>query len=262
MNDDKVIAQKDGPVGSMIFNNPGRRNAVSLGMWERAAAILNDFAGDPAIRVVVLSGAGGKAFASGADISEFERERATADAVARYNATTERTSSALYNLPKPTIAMIEGWCIGGGLALAIACDLRIASETSRFGIPAARLGVGYGVNGIRRLVDLVGPAAAKDIFFTARHYTAAEALRLGLVNAVVPAAALESHVRDYAAMIAANAPLTIAAVKRTVGEVLKDPADRDTLLCERLIAACHASQDYIEGRRAFMEKRQPNFAGR
>jgi enoyl-CoA hydratase len=262
MATDKMLSRKDGPIGSMIFNNPERHNATSLEMWQAADEILQDFANDPQIRVVVLSGAGGKAFVSGADISKFEDERATEEAIKHYNKTSDRMSTTLQNMPKPTIAMIQGWCIGGGVSVATTCDLRVCTEESKFGVPAAKLGLGYGIKGIRRLVNLVGPAAAKEIFFTARHYTAQEALRMGLVNQVVPAGELESYVRDYAATIAGNAPLTVNSVKRIVGEILKDPQDRDLELCDRLVAECFASQDYIEGRRAFMEKRKPNFIGR
>jgi enoyl-CoA hydratase/carnithine racemase len=257
-----MLSRKDSAIGTMIFNNPARHNAVSLEMWEAAGTILEDFAADPAIRVVVLEGAGGKAFVSGADISKFESERASREAVERYNRTTGRVTTLLSGLGKPTIAMIEGWCIGGGVGIAVACDLRIASEEARFGIPAAKLGLGYGMTGISRLCDIVGPAAAKEIFFTARHYTAPEALRMGLVNEVVPAAELAGHVRDCALTIAGNAPLTIAAVKRIVGEIAKDPGERDEALCDRLVAECFASADYVEGRRAFMEKRKPRFTGR
>ncbi len=259
---DKILSEKRGPVGALIFNNPERRNAVSLEMWEAVEATLSDFAKDPAVRVVVLSGAGGKAFVSGADISEFEKQRSTPETVASYNRTSARAHEVLQQLDKPTVAMIRGWCMGGGVALALACDLRVCSDDSKFGIPAARLGLGYRMPGIRRLAEVVGPSAAKEILFTARHYTADEALRLGLVNRVVAGAELEPWVEAYAAQMAENAPLTIAAVKRIVAEIVKDPADRDLEICERLVEQCFASQDYVEGRRAFMEKRRPSFTGR
>jgi len=259
---DKMLMSKDGPVGRMVFNNPARLNAVSLEMWQAAETILEDFTNDPSIRVVVVSGAGGKAFVSGADISKFESERASEEAVKHYNATTERVNAKLQNLPMPVIAMIQGYCIGGGVGIAIGCDIRICSENSRFGIPAAKLGLGYGYKGIRKLMDLVGPSRAKEIFFTAKQFTAQQALIMGLVNQVVPEAELEATVDDYAKTIAANAPMTIAAVKQTVIELLKDPAERDLGRSERMVAACFASEDYIEGRRAFNEKRKPAFRGR
>jgi enoyl-CoA hydratase/carnithine racemase len=259
---DKMLMSKDGPIGRMVFNNPARLNAVSLEMWQAAETILEDFANDPAIRVVVVSGAGGKAFVSGADISKFESERASEEAVKHYNATTERVNAKLQTLPMPVIAMIQGYCIGGGVGLAIGCDIRICSDNSRFGIPAAKLGLGYGHKGIRKLMDLVGPSRAKEIFFTAKQFSAQQALTMGLVNQVVSEAELEATVDDYAKTIAANAPLTIAAVKQTVIELLKDPSERDLARSERMVAACFASEDYIEGRRAFNEKRKPAFKGR
>jgi enoyl-CoA hydratase/carnithine racemase len=259
---DKMLMTKDGAIGRMVFNNPARHNAVSLEMWQGAETIIDDFAHDPAIRVIVVSGAGGKAFVSGADISKFESERASEAAVKHYNATTDRFHTKLAALTKPTIAMIRGYCIGGGVSLATGCDLRICSDTSRFGIPAARLGLGYGYKGIRKLMDLVGPASAKELFFTAKQFTAQQALTMGLVNQVVPEGDLEAFVDDYAKAIAENAPLTVAQVKRTVGELLKDPAERDIALTERLVAECFASEDYVEGRRAFMEKRKARFRGR
>jgi len=262
MPTDKMISRKDGTIGWMIFNNPERHNAVSLEMWQAAADILEDFERDPEIRVVILTGAGGRAFVSGADISKFESERASQEAVEAYNRGTERAHRALEGLSKPTLAMIRGYCIGGGLALAVSCDLRICTEASRFAIPAAKLGLGYKLAGIQKLMSLVGPSFTKEIFFTARQFSAAEAASMGLVNRVVADGELESKVNEYAETIAGNAPLTVASIKRLAGEALKDPADRDLAMCDRIVAECFASQDYIEGRRAFMEKRKPAFVGR
>ncbi len=262
MTTDKMIAQKADGIGWMIFNNPERHNAVSLEMWQAAIEIIEDFLRDDAVRVIVVRGAGEKAFVSGADISKFEDERAEAEAVKRYDEATEGVYSGLLNAPKPTIAMIQGYCIGGGANLAVCCDLRICSDNARFAIPAARLGLGYGYTRVRRLLNLIGPAFAKEIFFTARQFTAEEAMTMGLVNRVVPQAELEPYATDYARRIAENAPLTVGAIKRVVGEALKDPADRDLALCDRLVRECFESQDYAEGRRAFMEKRKPVFTGR
>ncbi|MSP47849.1 MAG: enoyl-CoA hydratase [Alphaproteobacteria bacterium] len=262
MATDKMIARKDGSTGWMIFNNPERHNAVSLEMWQAAETILDDFERDAEVGVIVMTGAGGKAFVSGADISKFESERASEQAVEAYNVTTDRLYQRLGSLTKPTIAMIRGYCVGGGVALAISCDLRICTEASRFAVPAAKLGLGYRFPGVQRLIDLVGPSFTKEIFFTARQFSAAEAASMGLVNRVVADAELEDKVKDYATTIAGNAPLTVASIKRMVGEAMKDPEDRDLEMCDRLVRECFASQDYIEGRRAFMEKRKPVFAGR
>src|SRR6202162_834746 len=221
---DKMLSRKEGGVGTLIFNNPERHNAVSLDMWEAAQGILADFAADKTVRVVVVTGAGGKAFVSGADISKFESERSSKEAIDRYNEVVDKANSAVFEFPKPTIAMIRGYCIGGGVGLALCCDLRICSDNSRFGVPAAKLGLGYGFAGIKRLADVVGPAFAKEIFFTAPQFDTAEALQMGLVNRVRPAAELEAYVSQYAAIIAANAPLTIAAVKLCAGEYAKEPA--------------------------------------
>ncbi len=262
MATDKMLAETDGAVGRITFNNPERHNAVSLEMWRAAKRILDDFARDDAIRVIVLAGAGGKAFVSGADISKFEDERATVEAVATYNADTARVYEALAAVAKPTIAMIEGYCIGGGLALAVCCDLRLCADNARFSLPAARLGLGYPLAGLRRLVDVVGIGFAKEICFTARRFDAAAAAAMGLVNRVAPADELDALVRETAETIAANAPLTVKAMKRVLGEIAKDAADRDHAACDALVAECFASEDYVEGRRAFVEKRKPVFTGR
>ena len=262
MASDNILCEKDGAVGRLIFNNPARHNAVSLEMWEAAERVLHDLGGDDQVRVIVVTGAGEKAFVSGADISKFGDERATAEAVAHYNVVVARALKALHEAAKPTIAMIRGYCIGGGVGLAIGCDLRFCSEGSRFAIPAARLGLGYGIDGVRRLVDLVGPAFTKEIFFTARQFSAQEAAAMGLVNRVVPEAELERLVQDTAEAIAGNAPLTVRSIKRIVDEALADESARDVEACNRLVRACFDSQDYIEGRQAFVEKRKPVFVGR
>jgi enoyl-CoA hydratase len=259
---DKMLARKEGRVGTMIFNNPERHNAVSLEMWQAAAQILDDFATDEEVRVVVLTGAGGKSFVSGADISKFEDERATREAVQRYNAATEKVYSAIATHPKPTIAMIQGYCIGGGLNLAVSCDLRFCSEGSRFALPAAKLALGYGYPGLKRFIDTIGPAHTKDIFFSARQFGAGEALAMGLVNRVVPDAELLSFVQEYATGVAGNAPLTVHAIKQISLEVLKPETERDLSRAAALVARCFASQDYVEGRQAFLEKRKPVFTGK
>jgi enoyl-CoA hydratase len=259
---DKVLARKEGRVGTMIFNNPERHNAVSLEMWQAAARILDDFAKDAEIRAVILAGAGGKAFVSGADISKFDAERGTKEAIERYNAAAEAVYAGLASCPKPTIARIQGYCIGGGLNLAICCDLRFCNEGARFGLPAAKLGLGYGYKGLKRFVDVIGPAYTKDIFFSARQFGADEALAMGLVNRALPDSTLDAFVREYADGIAANAPLTIEAIKRISLEVQKPESERDLTAAAELVARCFASQDYVEGRRAFMEKRKPVFTGK
>lgn len=259
---DKILARQEGPIGYLVFNNPERRNAVSLDMWQAAGEVLAGFSRDDSVRVIVLTGAGEKSFVAGADISKFEDERANADAQERYSKVSSGMRAILRSTGKPTIAMIRGYCIGGGMSLALSCDLRICADDAQFGIPAARLGIGYGMEGLRRLVELVGPSVAKEFIFTARRYKAEQALRMGIVNEVVPAAELEATVRAWAEGMAENAPLSILTAKRVVDELMKDAGERDVALCEQLVRDCGASEDFIEGRRAFMEKRKPVFKGR
>jgi len=261
MASDKVISKKENGVGWMILNNPERHNAISLEMWSAALEIMADFNADPSVRVMVLTGAGSKAFASGADISKFKDERQQADAVARYQETTQKAYEALMNMRVPTVAMIRGYCIGGGTAVAVCCDLRICTENAKFGIPAAKLGLGYGLNRAKPLVDLVGPAFAKEMFFTGRQFDAREAEKMGLVNRVVADDKLDEAIGELTRAIAENAPLTVKCAKLVVGEVLKDAAERDVAACERAVKACFDSADYKEGQAAFMEKRKPRFVG-
>ena len=259
---DKIIAEKAGGVGYLRLNQPEKHNAISYAMWVAIAEVMDSFRVDDAIRVVVMSGEGGRAFSAGADISEFSSNRSTEAQIEAYEAAGRAAYDAVTNFPKPVIARIEGYCVGGGLAVAMCADLRIATDDSRFGIPAAKLGLGYSHKSLRPLVDLVGPTHAKEILFTARRFTAAQAQRMGLVNQVLPRDEIDSFVEDYAKTIAANAPLTVMACKTVVAELAKDPHDRDTELCERVVEACFASEDYREGRTAFVEKRAPRFRGR
>ena len=258
----RIVAGKAQGVGYLGLNQPEKHNAISYAMWVAIAEVMESFRTDDEVRVVVMSGEGGRAFSAGADISEFSENRGTEEQIAVYDAAGRAAYDAITCLPKPVIARIEGYCVGGGLAVALCADLRIATEDSRFGIPAARLGVGYSHAGLRPLVDLVGPSFAKEILFTARRFTASEALRMGLVNRVVPREGIDAIVEDYARTIAANAPLTVKACKTVVAELARDPADRDLALCEEAVGACFASEDYKEGRTAFMEKRKPRFTGR
>jgi enoyl-CoA hydratase/carnithine racemase len=258
---ERMIAEIDGPIGWLTFNNPARRNAVSFEMWEALGVAIDAFEQDPAVRVIVLRGAGEAAFVSGADISQFAERRASAENVAQYDAVSDHSSRLLTECSKPTIAMIQGWCIGGGVGIAVSCDLRIAADDAKFGVPAARLGLGYGAKGVKKLLDLVGVAFTKEIFFTARHFTAEEAKAMGLVNRVVAKADLETMVREYCATIAENAPMTIHALKRTVTELARTSPEADLALCDMLVKECFASADYVEGRTAFMEKRKPVFRG-
>lgn len=244
------------------FNNPGRHNALSVDMWEAVPPLLRLAQHDDRVRLVVFSGAGEKAFVSGADISQFEDMRAAREAVTRYEAMAEEALMSIHDFPKPTLACIRGYCIGGGVNVAISCDIRIASDDAVFSIPAARLGLGYRYSAMKNLVDLIGPGAAKDLFFTARRIDAVEAKSLGLVTRVAAPAALEQLLAEYTGAIADNAPLTVAAGKAITREILKASPELDLALCTSLIRGCFESADYTEGRTAFMQKRKPVFKGR
>jgi enoyl-CoA hydratase len=258
-----LLLEKDGPIGWIIFNQPEKRNAMSQEMWQLMPGYVEDLAGDETIRVVVLRGAGEVAFVSGADISQFKDRRRNMADEAEYRKISVRGGEALAALTKPLLAMIHGYCIGGGVSMAISCDMRIAADDARFGIPAARLGLGYHYRGMEKLMKLIGPAYTKELFFTARtDFSAQDALRMGLVNQVVPKAELETFTRDYALKISRNAPLTMRTAKASVDQLVRPAAERDLALLDKLIAECFNSEDYQEGVKAFSEKRRPVFKGR
>jgi enoyl-CoA hydratase len=259
---DKVLASVENGIGWLTFNAPEKHNALGLEMSEGAMRALDAFASDASVRVVVLKGAGEKAFVSGADISEFEKRRSNAEQAEKYDNQTGGVHRTVREMEKPTIAMIRGYCMGGGLALAAACDIRFATEDSQFAIPAARLSIVYREDFLRWVVELVGPSNAKDILFSARRIKPDEALRMGLINRVVPIAELESTVREYCAKVVENAPLSLRGSKLSINEIGKNEHDQDPELITRLSADCFNSEDFKEGRRAFMEKRKPVWQGK
>jgi enoyl-CoA hydratase len=259
---DSLIVQKKGAVGWITFNDPAKLNAMSYEMWAGLEPALSVFEHDDEVRVVVLTGAGSKAFVSGANISQFDQLRTAADAVAEYERVAEGAQNALFNFLKPTVARVKGYCVGGGLNLALCCDIRIASADSIFFLPAAKMGLGYRFSAIRNLVTAVGPANALDIFLSGRRFDAQEAQQKGLVQMTAPVASFDGVVEDYLEKVAANAPLTLRAGKHMIRQFQQLPANTDIEVMRQLMQQCFDSQDYAEGKRAFAEKRAPQFSGR
>ena len=261
LSTEKMRAYVDDGIGWVVFNNPARHNAVSLDMWQALGLILECFHKDQRVRVIVMKGEGGKAFVSGADISEFDSKRGSAAQKREYAKASGNAHEWIEKLEKPLIAMIQGYCIGGGLAIAMGADIRFSTPESKFGIPAAKLGLGYEFSGLKTLCRLVGSARAKDIMFTARVIDSDESLKMGLINFIVDKDALENKVKEYAKLIGNNAPLTVKAAKAAINEINKDDSERDLNKIQLMVDQCFDSEDYKEGRLAFKEKRVAKFKG-
>jgi enoyl-CoA hydratase/carnithine racemase len=259
---DHVLVERDGTIATVVINRPEMRNAINLGMWGEIARVTEDLSRDEGVRAIVYRGAGTQAFASGADISEFEENRKDAETALSYGRITELAYSAVRLCPKPTVAMIFGFCMGGAMAVAMGCDLRFAAGGSRFGIPAAKLSIIYPIEAVRLLVDLVGPASAKDILYSGRALDAPEALRIGLIQRLVPAAELEAHTYEYLRAVAANAPLSVRGSKAQIQAIAEGLGEEQRGRLADLQLETFNSHDYREGTRAFLEKRPPRFEGR
>jgi enoyl-CoA hydratase len=259
---DPILVEQTGNIATVVFNRPKVRNAISLAMWSEIAAITERLTNDDAVRAILFRGAGTEAFASGADISEFEKNRKDAATSIAYNKIVEDACTAIRVCPKPTVAMMFGFCMGGAMAIAMACDLRFAAEGSRFGIPAAKLSIVYGFDAVQQLVNLVGPAYAKDILYSGRTVNADEAFRIGFVQRLMPAAELEAYTYDYLRTVAGNAPLSVRAAKTQVQAIFEGVTDTHREQMRRLRDQTFDSEDFKEGTRAFLEKRPPRFEGR
>lgn len=258
----EIITRRDDAVVTLLISNPARMNAMSRDMWVQLAEGIRAADADPSVRVVVLRGEGEKSFVSGADISQFASLRASADAQAEYEKAVNAGYGAPIECSKPVVAAIRGICIGGGLGLAASCDVRICSDDTIFRMPAGRMGLGYSPSGVRRFIAMIGAANTADLFMSARKFGAAEAQRIGFVSQVHAPAQFDAAVAEFVQTIAENAPLTLASAKFSIREALRDPADRDPERASAMAKACFDSEDYREGRTAFMEKRVPQFKGR
>lgn len=259
---DFIQCRKDGAVGHIVFNKPEKMNAVCLEMWQAMGDAMDRFESDDEVRVVVLSGAGGKAFVAGADVGKYEQERGDKDAQEHYAQTGEAAMQKIYRSRKVTVAAIDGYCIGGGVSIALVCDLRYCSAKSSFGQPAMNIGIGYRYSSLRRMVDIIGYGAAKDMLLAGLRLSAEEAYVKQLVGRVLPDEKFWPWMDELVANLAVGAPLTAEDIKYTLWTYAQDEAVRDTARCEELFQVCYASADYKEGIRAFAEKRKPVFVGR
>jgi len=261
VSEGRLLVERRGAVGWIVFDQPAKRNAINTAMWRGIPTAMAQFDADPQVRCVAFRGAGTEAFAAGADISEFEKIRSQNAAISEYDGLLDKVLHSIQDSRKPSLAMIHGFCMGGGLEVALACDLRYCGGGAQFGIPAAKLGLAYNVEGHKRLLETVGHARAREIMFLGKRYGAQQALDMGLVHEVVDDAKLESHVAEILDTLARNAPLSIANSKTIIEEYAKSVGGPDAARMQAAIERCAKSADYKEGRRAFMEKRKPAFRG-
>src|SRR5689334_19897615 len=257
-----LAVEKRGAVGWLVFNQPAKKNAINDAMWRAIPPAMAEFERDAQVRCVVFRGAGSEAFAAGADISQFESVRSDRAAIAEYDDLLDRVLHSIQDSLKPSVALIHGFCLGGGLEIALACDLRYCGSSAQFGIPAAKLGLAYNIEGHKRLLETVGHARAREIMFLGRRYGGEEAAAIGLVHRVLDDAELERHVGEVIATLCDNSPLAIANSKTIIEEYVKASGAPEAQRMRAAIERCATSADYVEGRRAFMEKRKPRFVGK
>jgi enoyl-CoA hydratase len=260
MSEGRLLVEKRGAVGWLVFDNPAKRNALNAAMWRGIPEALAGFGADSDVRCIVLRGSGTRAFTAGADISDFDNIRAERP-TGKYESFLDQVLDAIQGASKPSIAMIHGFCFGGGLELALACDLRYCGTSAQFAIPAAKLGVGYNIEGHKRLLETVGHARAREFMFLGRRYDAQEALNMGLVHRATPDGELEGFIDETVKTLSENAPLSIANSKTIIEEFVKASGEPDHVRMKASIERCRNSSDLQEGRRAFAEKRKPNFSG-
>jgi enoyl-CoA hydratase len=256
-----VKGQRDGAIGWIIFDNPGKLNAISPAMRAQAYELASSYERDAAVRVVVMRGEGDKAFVSGADISSFDDANADASGSSEPEVSWSMMSNKIKELTKPTIVMIHGYCLGGGLELALNADIRFASTLSQWGIPAALRGIAYPPHAVQQLLTVVTPSVAKDILYSGRRLTAFEALNVGLANQIYSPEKLVRETTLYAQTIAENAPLSVQSAKFSINQFMLEPSLRDHAAMEAKVEAATHSKDYREGTLSFMEKRKPMFLG-
>jgi len=261
MESGKVLCRHESGIARITISNERRRNAISLAMWRQLLEYLLEAEGDLNTRMIVISGAGSLAFSSGADISEFQTVRSTPEQIAIYEGVAMQVQQTLERLSKPSVALVEGICYGGGLNLAMACDIRLAAESATFCVPAARIGIGYSLDEVLVVAAKSGRAIAADLLLSGLPLSAREAHSGGIVQRLWPVESFRDQANTYVSAISRNAPLSMATIKRSIATVRPTVTDNERAEISQLVSLCDSSDDYREGQAAFLEKRQPKFSG-